>query len=92
MAKVEKLSIALTPELASTVREAISSGQYASASELMREALREWQQRRIERERAITELRRLWDEGIESGSSIPGKEAFETLLRKYESAPPKLTP
>ena len=37
MANVEKVSIALTPELASTVREALSSGEYASVSELMRE-------------------------------------------------------
>lgn len=85
MANVEKLSIALTPELASTVREAIASGQYASASELMREALREWQQRRIERERAITEIRRLWDEGLASGEPVDGETAFAELRQKMRA-------
>ena len=85
MANVEKLSIALTPELASTVREAISSGQYASASELMREALREWQQRRIEREHAIAEIRRLWDEGLASGAPVDGETAFAELRQKMRA-------
>jgi antitoxin ParD1/3/4 len=83
MANVEKLSIALTPELASTVREAITSGQYASASELMREALREWQQRRLERERALAEIGRLWDEGIASGEPVDGETAFAQFRKKY---------
>ena len=85
MANVEKLSIALTPELASTVREAISSGQYASASELMREALREWQQRRIEREYAIAEIRRLWDEGLASGEPVDDETAFAELRQKMRA-------
>ncbi|HEX2135008.1 MAG TPA: type II toxin-antitoxin system ParD family antitoxin [Microvirga sp.] len=70
MANVEKLSIALTPELAATVQDAVSTGEYASASEVIRDALREWKQRRTERARAIEELGRLWDEGIHSG---PGR-------------------
>ena len=92
MAKVEKLSIALTPELAATVRDALSSGQYASASELIREALREWQQKRIEREQVVAEIIRLWDEGIANGPSVPAAEAFEKLLNKYAPVPPKLAP
>ena len=86
MANVEKLSIALTPELAATVRDALSAGEYASASELMREALREWKQRRIERDRAVEELGRLWDEGLASGPSLDGDRAFDELRRKYPSA------
>ena len=34
MANVEKLSIALTPEMASLIRNAVESGEYASTSEL----------------------------------------------------------
>ena len=46
MASVEKISIALTEELASLVRGAVESGEYASSSEVIREALREWKARR----------------------------------------------
>lgn len=46
MAKVEKVSIALTSDLLSAVRAAVASGDYASNSEVLREALREWRERR----------------------------------------------
>ncbi|HYN76306.1 MAG TPA: type II toxin-antitoxin system ParD family antitoxin [Lamprocystis sp. (in: g-proteobacteria)] len=70
MANVEKLSIALTPEMAVLVRGAVESGEYATTSEVVREALREWKQRRILQQGDIEELRRLWVEGIASG---PGR-------------------
>ena len=42
MSRLEKLSISLTPELASLVRSAVTEGDYASTSEVIREALRDW--------------------------------------------------
>lgn len=68
MANVEKVSIALTPEMLAVVREAVASGEYASSSEVMREALRDWKRRRSLEQKEIEELRRLWHEGLESGS------------------------
>ena len=41
MANVEKISIALTPEMAATMRQLVASGEFASESEVMREALRD---------------------------------------------------
>ena len=70
MAGVEKLSVALTPELAASVRAAVRTGEYASTSEVVREALRAWRLRRTGGQRANDELRRLWDEGLASG---PGR-------------------
>lgn len=49
MAGVEKRSVAVTPEMAGTMRALVASGEYASASEAMREALRQWWARRAER-------------------------------------------
>ena len=70
MPEVEKISIALTSEQAALVRHAVESGEYASNSEVIREALREWKLKRDFRQTEIEELRRLWDEGLKSG---PGK-------------------
>jgi len=42
MATVEKVSVALSPELLEMVKDAVGSGRYGSASEVIREALREW--------------------------------------------------
>ncbi|MDR3510585.1 MAG: type II toxin-antitoxin system ParD family antitoxin [Caulobacteraceae bacterium] len=71
MATVEKLSIALTPEFAADIREAIAAGDYASTSEVIRDALRAWKQARQGRAVAIEELRRLWRDGTGSGESAP---------------------
>jgi len=71
MATVEKLSIALTPEFAADIRQAIATGEDASTSEVVRDALRAWKQARRGRQVALEELRRLWREGIDSGASEP---------------------
>lgn len=68
---VEKISVALTPEMAAAVRHAVASGEYASASEVIREALRLWKSYQAAREREVEELRRVWREGIESGPATP---------------------
>jgi len=46
MATVEKITIALTPEMAGFVRQAVEAGEYASTSEAIRDAVREWKERR----------------------------------------------
>ncbi len=55
--KVERLTITLTPELAGDVRDSVSSGAYASSSEVIREALRDWRHKRQLRARELTDLR-----------------------------------
>ena len=67
MSSVEKLSIALTPESVADIRAAIASGEYASTSEVVRDALRAWKQIRQERNAAVEALRGLWREGVDSG-------------------------
>jgi antitoxin ParD1/3/4 len=42
MPDVEKISIALPPEMVAGIREAVENGEYASSSEVVREALRDW--------------------------------------------------
>lgn len=70
MPAVEKLSIALTTEQAALVRQVVENGEYASSSEVIRDALREWKLKRDFQQTEIEELRRLWDKGLKSG---PGK-------------------
>jgi antitoxin ParD1/3/4 len=69
MPNVEKVSIALTPEMATAVRQAVESGDYASNSEIVREALRDWKLKRALQQQEVEELRRLWQEGLHSGPS-----------------------
>jgi len=69
MSTIEKISIALTPDLASLVKNAVTDGYYASASEVIREALRDWKIKQSINARSTTELTALWQEGIDSGSA-----------------------
>ena len=71
MAAIEKISVALPADMLELVRQAVKSGDYATTSEVIREALREWKGRRETREEAISELRKLWQEGIDSGGWRP---------------------
>ena len=59
-----EINVSLTPDLATVLQEAVAGGEYASTSEIIREALRDWQAKRATRQSAIEEARRLWDEGI----------------------------
>ena len=83
MPTVEKLSIALTQEMAKEVRMAVKTGEYASSSEVIREALRDWQRKRAFQDQEIEELRSLWREGVESGKGRYGSlEEIKQAARK----------
>lgn len=68
MPNVQKVSVALTPEMLAMLKEAVDSGEYTSTSEVIRDALRGWKARRAVHEMAVEELRRLWNEGVSSGA------------------------
>jgi antitoxin ParD1/3/4 len=71
MADIQKVSVALTREQLSTLKAAVATGEYATASEIIREAIRDWQFKRELRQEDIRRLRQLWDEGKASGAAKP---------------------
>ena len=84
MGHVDKRSITLTPELAAAVDGAVKSGEYASDDEAISDALREWKERRDNHGYTIAELRRLIQEGIDSGiSDEDGPDFMRRMKEKY---------
>lgn len=71
MAEIERLSIALPAPMADAVRRVVKAGEYASTSEVIRDALRLWQSRRQRRERDLEVLRQRWDQGKAGGRAGP---------------------
>ncbi|WP_315757859.1 MULTISPECIES: type II toxin-antitoxin system ParD family antitoxin [unclassified Bradyrhizobium] len=69
MASVEKVSVALTSEQVSALKTSVESGEYATTSEIVREAVRDWQLKRELCREDVRHLRQAWDEGIASGSA-----------------------
>ncbi len=66
------------------IRQQIESGRYASASEVVREALRTLEGRERLREIEIEEYRAKIREGIES-SALPAEDVFARLEAKYQA-------
>lgn len=89
MSKVEKISVSLTGELLAQVQDAVSSGDYASTSEVVREALRDWREQRSRKQQATAHLRHLLAEAEASGY-VDGPldfAAIKTEGRKSRSQP-----
>ena len=86
MANIEKISIALPSEMVADIRQAVDSGDYATTSEVIRDALRDWRCRRISVDPSDTAtLRKLVAEGVESGPTIDAEQVFEELRKRYVS-------
>ena len=69
MPDVQKISIALTGEQIGALKDAVATGEYATTSEIVREAIREWQFKRALRQQELTHLRQLWDQGKASAAA-----------------------
>ncbi len=71
MADIQKVSVALTGEQLAALKAAVEAGEYATTSEIVREALRDWLYKRDLRQEEVKRLRKLWDEGKASGPPEP---------------------
>ncbi|HEY3719613.1 MAG TPA: type II toxin-antitoxin system ParD family antitoxin [Roseiarcus sp.] len=71
MADIQKVSVALTSDQIAMLKAAVDAGEYATTSEIVREAIRDWKFNRELRQEDIKRLRQLWDEGKASGPPEP---------------------
>jgi antitoxin ParD1/3/4 len=79
MASIEKIGVALPPEMVSLVRKAVATGEHASSSEMIREALRDWTRKRTLRQLGIEDLRHAWQQLIEDHGPGPGAKKSSTV-------------
>jgi antitoxin ParD1/3/4 len=86
MASVEKISIALPPEMVALLRQAVDTGEYSSSSEVVRDALRDWTQKRNLRQQGVEELRQVWQQAIEDRKpGVPVEDVLDRLERRYQA-------
>ena len=68
------------------VRSAVATGEYASISEVIRDALRDWTYKRSARQQGIAELRQLWQEAMyDKAPGVSADEVLDRLERKYQA-------
>jgi antitoxin ParD1/3/4 len=64
MPEIERLTITMPPELAAVVRQAVETGDYASTSEVVRAALRDWKLKRALQIEELAALKADIDKGL----------------------------
>ena len=83
---MKTLTISLSPQQVARLQGAVKSGAYASNSEVVRDALRLWEEREERRQASLEVLRAEIRTGIESGPAIPADEVFARLEAKYSQS------
>jgi antitoxin ParD1/3/4 len=77
-------SFALGDHFEKLIDRLVESGRYNSRSEVVREGLRTLEDREEERRIALEKLKTLYEEGINSGPSVPAEQVFNRLEAKYK--------
>lgn len=85
MSTIERMTITVPAEMAAAVRNAVAGGEYASTSEVIREALRDWTRAHDAERRDLEMLREAIRAGMESGPAIAADQVFADLRARYAS-------
>jgi antitoxin ParD1/3/4 len=64
MAEIERLTVTLPSDMAAVVKDAVAEGDYASSSEVVREALRDWKMKRALQLQELAALKADIDKGL----------------------------
>ena len=81
MGKLERITVTLPEEMAGKLRAAVDSGGYATTSEIVREALREWNGNQEHRRAALDGLRKMVDDASK-GPFLDGPEVMVKLRKR----------
>ena len=64
MSSIERMTITMPSDMAAVVKAAVDAGDYASTSEVVRDALREWKTRRAIQLQELAALKTDIDKGL----------------------------
>lgn len=83
MGEYARMTVVVPEPMAETIHAAIAAGEYASASEVVRDAMRLWNERRAFRAEELRLLRDAWDKGKTSG--IAGSLDMKAIIAEARS-------
>ena len=64
MSTIERMTVTMPADMAAVIKAAVDAGDYASASEVVRDALRQWKMRRAIQMQEIAALKSDIDKGL----------------------------
>ena len=86
MRNAEKVSVTMTSEQMQVIRQSVQSGEFATTSEAMRDAVRVWQRQRIEDAERLEAVRARIRRSIDDPRpSLSADEAEAELARFMEN-------
>jgi antitoxin ParD1/3/4 len=81
--KAERITITLPPDMLAAIKKQVGSGSYSSTSEVIREAMRLWQQKEEERQVRLASIRERLTRSSLSGGPVPLDVAFARIERQH---------
>ncbi|GAB6904577.1 hypothetical protein JCM12296A_04110 [Desulfosarcina cetonica] len=83
--KAERITITLPPDMLASIKEKVRSGNYSSTSEVIREAMRLWQQKDEERQVRLALIRERLTRSTRSGEPVPLDAAFKQIEKQHNT-------
>ena len=82
--KAEKISITLPPEMLVSIKDKVQAGLYGSTSEVIREAMRLWQNQQEEQEARIALIRSRIERSADNEETMPMEDAFNGIRKMHK--------
>lgn len=83
MQSAEKISITVTPEMLRVIRESVEAGEYASTSEVIRDAMRLWQRQRDEHAERIRAIKQRIRRSLDDPSPSLTSEEVDAHMKEF---------
>lgn len=83
MGPAEKVSITMTADMLREVRESVEAGEYASTSEVLRDAVRLWRRRRAEDAEHLAAIRTRFQRSIDDPEASLNADAAEAGMKHF---------
>jgi len=85
MQNAQKISITMTPEMMQVIRASVASGEYASTSEALRDAVRIWHRERQERTERLEAIRQRIKASAEDARPSIGASEVQKRLQSLHA-------
>ena len=83
MGKLERITVTMPEKMAARLRAAVDRGDYATTSEVVREALRDWGDEQQRREDENAKLRAILDKA-RAGGRLSAEEVFARVRERVD--------
>jgi antitoxin ParD1/3/4 len=86
MERLQKLHLDLPAEIAEVIDNAVDTGEFASASDMVSSVIALWRDQRPGADLSTEDLRRLVEEGESSGEPVPADVVYDRIVGRLRAS------